>query len=262
MNLIFIGDVVGSGGRKAVKKLLPELKREFSAQVAVVNAENSAAGNGLTGKCLAEMSPEADVFTAGDHVWDQKGFEFEIDRIPNVLRPANLHHVQPGRSWAIFRNPGGGDYAVIALMGKVFMRDSAYCPFETADRLVEEIAPKTPNIFIDFHAEATSEKLAMSYFLDGRVTAVVGTHTHVQTSDAEVLPGGTAHLTDLGMAGAARSVLGRKVEDVLTKFTTGMPCRLAVAEDGPIRVCGAVITYDYRSGRATKIVPIDRMVEL
>ena len=143
------------------------------------------------------------------------------------------------------------------------MRDSAYCPFETADRILNEELPKSVStILVDFHAEATSEKLAMGYFLDGRVTAVIGTHTHVQTADSRVLPGGTAYLTDAGMVGASTSVLGREVGAVLYKFTTGLPNRLPVVENGPIRLDGAVIGYDYRTGRANAITPISREINI
>ena len=162
MNLIFIGDVVGRGGREAVKKLVPELRREFNAQFVVVNAENSAAGAGLTASCAADLLTAADVLTAGDHVWDQRGFDSEIARLDRVIRPANLHAKQPGRGWGVFRNPAGGEVAVISLLGKVFMRDSAYCPFETVDRILEKELPRSvKTVLVDFHAEATSDKLPM-----------------------------------------------------------------------------------------------------
>jgi len=257
MKALFIGDIVGSGGRAAVKALLPELRRELNFQFVIANAENCAGGNGLTAKCMAEM-PCVDVFTAGDHVWDQKGFDLEIPTLKNVLRPANLSSRQPGRGWGVFPNPAGGSVAVIVLQGKVFMRESACCPFETAEKILKEIPASVKNIFVDFHAEATSEKIAMGYFLEGRVTAVIGTHTHVQTADVSVLPGGTAYASDAGMVGAARSVLGREVDDVLYKFTTGMPGRLRVAETGPIRFCGVLVEFDYLTGRAVSAVPICR----
>jgi len=203
------------------------------------------------------------VLTTGDHVWDQRGFDADISRLDRVLRPANLRKGQPGRGWGIFRNPGGGDLAVINLLGKVFMRESAYDPFEIIDEILRDAMPKTiKTILVDFHAEATSEKLAMGYFLDGRVTAVLGTHTHVPTADALVLPGGTARQTDVGMTGAVTSVLGRSVEDVLYKFKTGMPNRLAVVEKGPIRVYGTVIGYDPATGRANAIHPFSREIEI
>ncbi len=261
MKLLFLGDVVGKGGREAVKQLMPELRRRYNAQFAVVNGENSAAGAGLTGGCVRELAAAAEVITSGDHVWDQKGFEQEIAMFPNVLRPANLSKLQPGRGWGVFRNPAGGEVAVINLLGKVFMRESAYCPFETVERILNDELPKhVRTILVDFHAEATSEKIAMAHFLDGRVTAVFGTHTHVRTADARVLPGGTAALSDAGMCGAEVSVLGREVESVLKKFRSGMPVRLPVVEKGNIRVDGAVVTYDPATGRAAAIEGFSEVV--
>ena len=262
MNLIFLGDVVGKGGRAAVKQLIPELKREFNAQFVVVNGENAAAGNGLSGSCLTELLSVADVVTSGDHTWDQKGFESEIQLFDRCIRPANFSALQPGRGHGIFRNPLGGEIAVVSLLGKVFMRDSAYCPFETAEKILSELPERVKTILVDFHAEATSEKLAMGYFLDGKVTAVIGTHTHVRTADARVLPGGTAVLTDAGMCGAVTSVLGREVDAVLKKFRTGMPVRLPVVESGPIRVDGAAVSYDPASGRASAVTSFSRIVEI
>ena len=261
MNLLFIGDIVGHPGRAAVLKLVPELRKEFNLSMVIANAENVAAGAGLTGGCLKELRKAVDFFTAGDHVWDQKDFEKEINGIHDIVRPANLSNMQPGVGIKIVRNPVAGEIAVMALQGKVFMRDSAYCPFETAERLLGELPDSVKTVLVDFHAEATSEKIAMGYFLDGKVTAVLGTHTHVQTNDAKILANGTAYLTDVGMVGAEYSVLGRKVEEVLIKFRTGMPRRLPVAE-GPIRLDACVISYDRISGRADKITPISRIIEL
>ena len=263
MRLLFLGEVVGKGGRAAVKQLLPELRRRFNAQFAVVNGENSAAGAGLTGSCVRELAAVADVITAGDHTWDQKGFDLEINQFRNVIRPANLSKLQPGRGWGVYQNPAGGEVAVISLLGKVFMRESAYCPFETVERIVEQELPRSvKTILVDFHAEATSEKIAMAHFLDGKVTAVLGTHTHVQSADARILPGGTAALSDAGMCGADASVLGREVESVLKKFRVGIPVRLPVVDKGVFRVDGAVVTCDAVSGRASEIVTFSERVEI
>lgn len=262
MNLIFLGDVVGKGGRNAVKQLLPELRREFNAQFVIVNGENSAAGNGMTGSCVKELLTVADVVTCGDHVWDQKGFENEIQLYPQVIRPANLSTLQPGKGYGIFRNPAGGEVAVIALMGKVFMRESAYCPFETAEKIIDSLPSTVKTIIVDFHAEASSEKLAMGRFLDGKVTAVFGTHTHVQTADAKVLPGGTAVISDTGMCGAEYSILGREVPAVLRKFRSGMATRLPVVENGDIRVDGVCVTFDQNTGKASDIVQFSRIVNI
>ena len=261
MNLLFIGDIVGHPGRAAVQQLVPDLRKEFNLSMVIANAENVAAGAGLTGGCLKELRKAVDFFTAGDHVWDQKEFEKEINGIHDIVRPANLSNMQPGVGIKIVRNPVAGEIAVMALQGKVFMRDSAYCPFETAEKLLSELPASVKTILVDFHAEATSEKIAMGYFLDGKVTAVLGTHTHVQTNDAKILANGTAYITDAGMVGAEYSVLGRSVEDVLKKFRSGMPRRLPVAE-GVVRLDGCVISYDYATGRATGITPISRTCEV
>jgi len=263
MNLIFIGDVVGKGGRTAVCRLVPELRREFNAQFVIVNGENSAAGSGLSGTCVRELLTVADVVTGGDHTWDQKGFENEIRQFDRMIRPANAPKCQPGRGWGIFRHPVSGEVAVISLTGKVFMRDGATCPFETVDHILTKEIPSTvKTIIVDLHAEATSEKIAMAAYLDGRVTAVLGTHTHVQTADGRIGPGGTAAISDVGMAGADYSVLGREVESVVKKFVTGMPTRLPVVEKGIIRVDGVVIGYDPESGLARDIRPFSRRVEV
>ncbi|MCI7644472.1 MAG: YmdB family metallophosphoesterase [Lentisphaeria bacterium] len=262
MNIMMIGDIVGKGGRQAIKELVPELRRKYNVSFCIANAENVAAGAGLSVKCLQDMSEVVDVFTSGDHTWDQKGFDSEIAAFDRIIRPANFHKNQPGRGVGIFRNPLGGDVVVISLMGQVFMRDCASCPFEKIDEVLANLPKGIKNIFVDFHGEATSEKIAMGRYLDGRVTAVVGTHTHVQTADAEVFPGGTAYISDLGMTGAAYSVLGREVKDVIFKFTTGMPCRLNVVEKGRMRIDGVVINYDGISGRAREITNFSHYFEV
>lgn len=262
MNLIFLGDVVGKGGRSAVLRLLPELKREFNAQFAVVNGENSASGAGLSASCVKELLSVAEVVTGGDHTWDQKEFPREINSLDRMVRPANFSLRHPGVGMKVFQHPGSGEVAVISLVGKVFMKESAYCPFETVEKLLSQIPSRVKTVVVDFHAEATSEKLAMGYFLDGKVTAVFGTHTHVQTADAKVLAGGTAYITDAGMCGADFSVLGRDVNAVLDKFTIGLPNRLPVVEKGLFRVDGAVVSYDHISGKALKITSFSRTVEI
>lgn len=262
MNLLFIGDIVGKGGRNAVKALAPELRKERNCPFCVANGENMANGDGVNAKVLADLSGVVDVFTLGDHAWGQKDFEKEVDGLKNVLRPANFHPVQPGRGFAVYRNPGGGDVAVVSLQGKVFMKESYSCPFAEVERVLAQIPPNVRSVIVDFHAEATSEKIAMGYWLDGRVTAVIGTHTHVQTADAVVLPGGTAYISDAGMVGADRSVLGRDVDAVLRKFTTGMPTRLDVVEKGRIRLDAVVVSYDPATGKASGIAPVSRTIDI
>lgn len=263
MNLLFIGDIVGKGGRKAVKILVPELRKKYGCVFCIANGENCAAGAGITEKCVKDISPEyVDLITLGDHVWDQKSFEHEINLFPNVIRPANLNSKQPGKGYGIFKVLAGGEIAVINLLGRTFMKTSAQCPFTEIDKILKEIPSYVKCIFVDFHSEATSEKLAMGRYLDGRVTAVFGTHTHVQTADSTIFKGGTAYISDVGMTGAVESILGRKIEDVVYKFTTDLPNRLEVVENGNIRLCAAVVTYNMKTGQATAITPISPVVEV
>ncbi len=252
MKMMFIGDIVGSGGRQAVLERVPELRREHNLSLVIANAENMAAGSGITANTVREISKVVDVVTAGDHVWDQKGFDSEIKNFTNVIRPANYHKSQPGVGVKIFQNPMGGEYAVIALQGQVFMRECAFSPFDTVTQILAELPSRIKTIFVDFHAEATSEKRAMGYFLEGKVTAVFGTHTHIQTADEQILPQGTAIISDVGMVGGRRSVLGREVKAVLQKFTTGIPNRLPVVEKD-IELNAVVVTYDYLTGKASDI---------
>jgi len=252
MKMMFIGDIVGSSGRKAVLEKVPLLRAEHHVSLVIANGENCAAGAGMTAATVRELSKAVDVVTSGDHTWDQKGFDLEIGGLDNVVRPANYQDCQPGCGWKVFRNPAGGDYAVVVLQGQVFMRDCAYSPFDTIVKVLNAIPVRIKTVFVDFHAEATSEKRAMGYLLEGKVTAVFGTHTHVQTADEQVLPGGTAIISDVGMVGGRRSVLGREVEAVLKKFTTGLPNRLPV-EEKDIELDAVIVTYDYMTGRASAI---------
>ncbi len=259
MNLLFIGDVVGKGGRKAVQELVPELRKEFKCSFVIANLENTASGAGLNAKCINQLHPDfVDVVTTGDHAWDRKEFEQEIDQYKAVLRPANLSDRQPGKGFGVFRNPACGDIAVINLQGKIFMKDSAYCPFAKVDEVLKKIPRNITCKIVDFHAEATSEMAAMGYYLDGKVTAVLGTHTHVQTADAKLLPRGTAFMSDVGMVGAEISILGRDIDAVIEKFVSGMPKRLPVNNHN-IRLDAVVISYDLKTGRAEKITPVSRM---
>ncbi len=252
MNLLFIGDIVGKGGRNMVKKLAPLLREKYGCSFVIANGENSANGKGINAKCADDILTAVDVITMGDHTWDQKTFLNEISQYKNLIRPANYHESQPGKGFCIVRNEGAGEVAVINLLGKVFMKDSAYCPFETVTKILARIPKTVKCIIVDFHAEATSEKVAMGYFLDGKVTAVLGTHTHVQTADAKILGGGTAFMCDVGMVGAEYSVIGRDADAVVGTFSTGLPSRFTVVEDD-IRLDAAVISYNLSDGKATKI---------
>ncbi len=245
-----IGDVVGGPGRRIFAKEVPRLRRELNLSAVVVNAENCAAGSGLTAALSKEFFDSgADAITLGDHTWGQKEFAGQIGALERVVRPANFASECPGRGWTLVTTPTGR-FAVVNVQGRVFMQ-SVDCPFKAMDRVLNEI-PKDVPVLVDFHAEATSEKITMGYYLDGRVTAMVGTHTHVQTSDAMVLPKGTAYLTDLGMTGPYVSSIGRDLKPVTRKFITGMPSRFEVA-DGPCVLEGALIEFDQATKKATSI---------
>ena len=257
MKVLFIGDIVGKGGRRAVRAAVPELRREHGCCFCIANGENMAGGGGMTRRCLEEMADsEVDVFTGGDHMWDQREFVEEVRDFPGVLRPANVDSSQPGRGYGVFPLPGGGSIGVMCLLGRTFMNNFAACPFREADSILAGAVPRTRNIVVDFHAEATSEKIALARHLDGRVSAVLGTHTHVPTADETVFPQGTAFQCDVGMVGGRESILGRAAEPVLKRFRTGMPARLTVVEKG-IRLHGTIIELD-GDGRAVGIKRVTR----
>lgn len=257
MRVLFVGDIVGKGGRQAVRDLVPELRREHGCTFCIANAENMAGGGGITRRCLDELRDAGvDVFTGGDHMWDQRELANEIGQLPNLLRPANVFAGQPGRGYGLFPLPGGGQIGVICLLGRTFIMTSADCPFQAASRIVDELRNKTSTLIVDFHAEATSEKIAMGRFLDGKVSAVLGTHTHVPTADQCIFPGGTAFQCDVGMVGARESVLGRAIEPVLQRFSTGMPARFSVVDKG-IRLHATVVEIGAQ-GRARTIERVVR----
>ena len=241
MKVLMIGDVVGSPGRNIFKREVPRLRRELGLAAVIVNAENAAAGSGITAALAKEfLEAGADAVTLGDHTWGQKEFPGQIGSVDRLVRPANYPSDCPGKGWTLVTLPTC-QIAVVNVQGRVFM-NPVDCPFKTMDRILNEI-PKNVPVFVDFHAEATSEKITLGYYLDGRVTAVCGTHTHVQTSDTLVLPKGTAYLTDLGMTGPHVSSIGRDLKPVTRRFITGMPSRFDVA-DGPCVLEGAVIDFD------------------
>ncbi len=252
MKILMVGDVVGSPGRRILKENLPRIRRELGVAAVIVNAENCAAGSGITAPLAEEIfKAGADAITLGDHVWGQKEFATQIARVQNLVRPANLPPESPGKGWTLVTTPICR-FAVLNLLGRVFM-GPVDCPFHAADAALRAM-PKDVPVFVDFHAEATSEKITLAHYLSGRVTAVVGTHTHVQTSDAVVLPGGTAFQTDLGMTGPWYSSIGRDFKPVLQKFMTGIPARFDVAE-GPSTLEGAVVTFDPVTKTASDITP-------
>jgi 2',3'-cyclic-nucleotide 2'-phosphodiesterase len=258
LKILMVGDIVGEPGRVAFARVVTRLKHEGEADVVVANAENAAGGKGITSTVAAELfAAGADVLTLGDHAWDQKESIPYIDRETRVVRPANFAPGCPGRGVTTV-SAGGEPVSVISLVGRVFMNPYD-CPFRTVDALLAKEPGLGRIILVDLHAEATSEKIVMGRYLDGRVSAVVGTHTHVQTSDEGVLPKGTAYITDLGMTGAKDSALGRDLDSVVTMFLTGMPTPFKVARDG-VAVEGAIIEVDPRSGRAKKIRRIRELV--
>jgi metallophosphoesterase (TIGR00282 family) len=249
LRILFVADVFGAPGRRAVETRLPSLREELGVDFCVVNGENAAAGRGITAK-IAErlLVAGADVVTLGNWTWGQPGFAPYLSGTDRVLRPANLSPRTPGIGMAIHNG-----VAVINLLG-VFSLTPYENPFLAADRLVEEAQRSTPVIIVDFHAEATSEKVAFARYLDGRVTAVIGTHTHVQTNDARVLAGGTATIADAGMTGPHDSVIGSVAEGAISRFVTGMPVRLEPAS-GDVRIEGAIVDCD-GAGRATACAPL------
>ena len=250
MRIVMIGDVVGSPGRRMLRQELKRLRGSLGAGAVVVNAENCAAGSGITAALAGEIfEAGADAITLGDHTWGQKEFAGQIASVERLVRPANFPSECPGRGWCVVTMPTFR-FVVVNVLGRVFM-NPVDCPFKAMDRVLAEV-PKDVPVFVDFHAEATSEKITMGHYLDGRVTAVVGTHTHVQTSDAMLLPKGTAYLTDLGMTGPYVSSIGRDLKPVTRKFVTGMPSRFEVAE-GPCTMEGAVIDFDPSTKRASSI---------
>ena len=252
MRILFIGDIVGSPGRKAVAQLVPKLREQHRVHFVIANGENSAGGAGITPATASELfSAGVDAITSGDHLWDQKEVMGLLENEPRFLRPRNYPHGTPGHGSAVLDRSGLPPVAVINLQGRVFMAELEN-PFTSALTEVERLRARTNIIFIDMHAEATSEKIALARMLDGKVSAVIGTHTHVQTADEQIFPGGTAFLCDAGFTGAHESVLGRDIEPIIQRFITNMPQRFTVAKDR-VLLQGALIEINDGSGRAEKI---------
>ena len=258
---LLIGDVVGKPGRRTLGAALADLLETHSVDVVVVNAENAAGGSGITPPIFEELRGlGVDVVTLGDHVYRKKEVLPLLAESERILRPANLPDEAVGRGWTALESQSGFPFAVIVLLGRTYMKPAA-CPFRAVDKVLTEIDENTKLVFVEIHAEATSDRIAMGWHLDGRVTAVYGTHTHVQTADERVLPGGTAYITDLGMTGPHDGVLGRRKEKVLSSLITGMPTNFDVAK-GDLRVSGALVTADTQTGRATAIERICVPVEI
>lgn len=249
-----IGDIVGAPGRRAVKVLLPQLRESHRLDAVVANAENAAGGRGITPEIADELfAAGIDVVTLGDHVWDQKEIVHRMRTEPRLVRPYNLAPQCPGRGWHTLATKAG-PLTVTGLLGRVFLPPVGDCPFRGADALLASLSPDHGPVVVDFHAEATSEKIALGWHLDGRVSLIAGTHTHVQTADEQILPKGTAYITDLGMTGPKHSVIGREIQSVLGKFISGMPAKFEIAAD---RVCLEGVVVDINpAGRAETIARI------
>lgn len=252
IRVLAIGDIIGKPGRNAVSKFLPDIREEENIDFCIANGENSAGGNGITPQVAEELfSSGIDVITTGNHVWDKKEVKDIIGRNRNILRPHNYPPGAPGSGYGIYDVRSGVRAGVLNLAGRVFM-GNLDCPFRTGEDAVRKMAGETPVIIVDIHAEATAEKTAVGWHLDGLASAVFGTHTHVQTADERLLPGRTAYITDIGMTGSLDSVIGVDIRQVIQRFITQMPVRLQPAS-GSIQIAGAVISIDPGSGRATGI---------
>ena len=252
MRALLIGDVIGKPGRQALERFVIPLRKELGVDLVVVNCENSAGGLGVTPLVAEEMfKAGADVLTSGNHVW-KKPEALQLLKLDHrVLRPANYPAAAPGSGAVVIETLGGQKVGILNIQGRVFMEPTD-CPFQAATREVERLRKSTPMIIVDIHAEATSEKVAMGWFLDGKVSCLFGTHTHIPTSDERILPNGTAYLTDVGMTGPYDSVIGRKTEQILEKFLTGLPVKSEVA-GGNVQLRALVVDIDPVSGKATRI---------
>lgn len=249
--VLFLGDVIGRTGRRAMDKFLPGLVKKHAPSMIIANGENAAGGSGITEEIGKELFLQADVLTSGNHIWDKKEALPYLAREPRLLRPANYPSVNPGHFSYVFQRADGVKAAVLNLQGRVFM-EPLDCPFRRADEEVAALAAQTPIIVIDFHAEATSEKQALGWYLDGRVSAVIGTHTHVPTADERLLPKGTAYITDVGMVGGRNAVIGISREQALQRFLTSRPQRFEPSRDGLFLSC-VFIEVDSKTGRALSI---------
>jgi len=252
VNVLIVGDISGKPGRKLVRELLPKIKAERDIDFVIANGENAAGGFGITRETANELFYNGiDILTMGNHTWDNKDIFNFLDKEERLIRPLNYPEGTPGKGSIIVKLTNGLKIGIINLLGRVFL-SNVECPFTTALKEIEKMREETSIIFIDFHAEVTSEKVALGWYLDGKVTGLVGTHTHIQTADERLLPQGTAYITDLGMTGSYNSVLGVKKELVIQKFLTQLPVRFEVAKGDEI-FCGVIIKVDDNTGKAVQI---------
>jgi metallophosphoesterase (TIGR00282 family) len=260
VRILFLGDVVGRVARRAIRQDLRALRRRMAVDFVIANGENAAGGRGLDPDSTEELlDAGVDVLTSGNHIWQHRAILPLIEREPRMVRPENFPPGNPGRGFTRVRARGGVEVGVVNLIGRAFM-GSYDCPFRAADRVVEAMAGKADVVVVDMHAEATAEKVAMGWYLDGRVAAVIGSHTHVQTADERLLPGGTAYLTDAGMCGPIDSVIGMRREEVIGRFLDQRPVHFEVAK-GPVILQGALIDVDERTGRARAISRVQERSE-
>ena len=250
-SFLFVGDIIGQPGRRALKKYLPRIREKHSLDFVVANAENAAGGIGITEEVGRELLGLVDVMTSGNHIWDKKEALSYLEHEPKLLRPANYPPVNPGKGSYVLEGRAGWKSAILNLQGRVFM-EPLDCPFRVADEEVEKLRAVTPVVLVDFHAEATSEKQALGWYLDGRVSAVIGTHTHVPTADERILPRGTAYITDVGMVGGFPSVIGIRPEQAVARFLTARPQRFEPEKQGVV-FSSVLIEVDPESGRALSI---------
>jgi len=250
--ILFLGDIVGRPGRDAVRARVKALRAERGFDLIVANAENAAAGAGISGAIAAELLDAGlDALTLGDHVWDQRGFDGEIGGLERVCRPANLPAQCPGRTYLVVTAPGGFRLGLFTVLGRNFINMKSDCPFVTADKMLREHGREADAWIVEAHMEATSEKVALGWYLDGRCAAVLGSHTHIPTADLTLRPRGTAYLSDLGMSGPYASVIGRNVQTAIARFLDGMPRKSEVAE-GDVRLCGCVVEIEAATGLAAR----------
>ena len=252
MKILLIGDIVGNAGREAIRKIVPEFRKDRGIDFVIANAENVAGGSGLTPDTADELlGSRIDVITSGDHIWKRKEIYDRLKEDYRILRPANFPESCPGRGSSVVKSDSGKPVGIINLLGRVFMNPMG-CPFKAAERELKAISQYTNIILVDIHAEATSEKIALGRFLDGRVSGVFGTHTHVQTADEKILPKGSAFITDLGMTGPQDSVIGRGVDAVIERFLTSMPLKFDIP-DKDIELQGAIVEVNEFSGKSVSI---------
>lgn len=251
ISILFLGDVIGRPGRKILEKYLRPVVKKYSPSLIIANGENAAGGLGITEKVGQELFSEIDVLTSGNHIWDKKEALGYLDQEPRLLRPANYPPKNPGKGTYVFETRGKGKIGILNLQGRVFM-EPIDCPFRTADEELKSLRASTPVIVVDFHAEASSEKQALGWYLDGRVSAVLGSHTHVPTADERILPQGTAFITDVGMVGGYNSVIGIRRDQSVKRFLSGRPQRFEPEKEG-VFFCAVVVEVEPKTGKAISI---------